>query len=78
LSGNTPGTTTRSGGTDLRERYLLKQVNMALMQQLVLNTLQVVNVRNQWDPHLSWTIQREVLTTLDNSKTGITTAENNT
>ena len=75
LIGNTPGTTTRSGGTDLRERYLLKQVNMALMQQLVLNALQVVNVRNQWDPHLNWAIQREVLTTLDNSKTGITTAE---
>jgi len=75
LIGNTPGTTTRSGGTDLRERYLLKQVNMALMQQLVLNTLQVVNVRNQLDPHLNWAIQREVLTTLDNSKTGITTAE---
>lgn len=75
LIGNTPGTTTRSGGTDLRERYLLKQVNMALMQQLVLNTLNVVNVRNGWDPHLNWAIQREVLTTLDNSKTGITTAE---
>ena len=75
LIGNTPGTTTRSGGTDLRERYLLKQVNMALMQQLVLNTLNVVNVRNGWDPHLNWTIQREVLTTLDNSKTGVTTAE---
>ena len=75
LIGNTPGTTTRSGGTDLRERYLLKQVNMALMQQLVLNTLQVVNVRNQWDPHLQWQIKKEVLTTLDNSKTGITTAE---
>ena len=75
LIGNTPGTTTRSGGTDLRERYLLKQVNMALMQQLVLNALQVVNVRNQWDPHLQWQIKKEVLTTLDNSKTGITTAE---
>ena len=75
LIGNTPGTTTRSGGTDLRERYLLKQVNMALMQQLVLNTLNVVNVRNGWDPKLTWTIQREVLTTLDNSKTGITEAE---
>ena len=75
LIGNTPGTTTRSGGTDLRERYLLKQVNMALMQQLVLNTLQVVNVRNQWDSHLQWQIKKEVLTTLDNSKTGITTAE---
>lgn len=76
LIGNTPGTTTRSGGTDLRERYLLKQVNMALMQQLVLNTLQVINVRNQWDPHLQWQIKKEVLTTLDNSKTGITEAEN--
>ena len=76
LIGNTPGTTTRSGGTDLRERYLLKQVNMALMQQLVLNTLNVVNVRNQWDPHLQWQIKKEVLTTLDNSKTGITEAEN--
>ena len=75
LIGNTPGTTTRSGGTDLRERYLLKQVNMALMQQLVLNTLNVVNVRNQWDPHLQWQIKKEVLTTLDNSKTGITEAE---
>ena len=75
LIGNTPGTTTRSGGTDLRERYLLKQVNMALMQQLVLNALQVVNVRNQWDPHLQWQIKKEVLTTLDNSKTGITEAE---
>ena len=75
LIGNTPGTTTRSGGTDLRERYLLKQVNTALMQRLVLNVMDVVSTRNRWDPHLTWTIQREVLTTLDNSKTGITTAE---
>ena len=45
------------------------------MQQLVLNTLNVVNVRNGWDPKLTWAIQREVLTTLDNSKTGITEAE---
>ena len=75
LIGNTPGTTTRSGGTDLRERYLLKQVNTALMQRLVLNTMDVISTRNRWDPHLTWTIQREVLTTLDNSKTGITTAE---
>ena len=75
LIGNTPGTTVRSGGTDLRERYLLKQVNMALMQSLVLNALNVVNIRNQWDPHLTWQIKKEVLTTLDNSKTGITSAE---
>lgn len=75
LIGNTPGTTVRSGGTDLRERYLLKQVNMSLMQRLVLNSLDVVKYRNRWDDHLVFAIQREVLTTLDNSKTGVTTAE---
>ena len=76
LIGNTPGTTVRSGGTDLRERYLLKQINMSLMQTLVLNALNVVDIRNQWDKHLCWRIKKEVLTTLDNSKTGITEAEN--
>ena len=75
LIGNTPGTTTRSGGTDLRERYLIKQVNMALMQSLVMKTLDVVAYRNGWDEHLRFTIKREVLTTLDNSKTGVTEAE---
>ena len=75
LIGNTPGTTTRSGGTDLRERYLLKQINMSTMQSLVMQTLNVVKTRNQWDPHLQWQIRKEVLTTLDNSKTGITEAE---
>ena len=75
LIGNTPGTTVRSGGTDLRERYLLKQINMSTLQSLVMNTLNVVNIRNQWDPHLQWQIKKEVLTTLDNSKTGITEAE---
>lgn len=77
LIGNTPGTTVRSGGTDLRERYLLKQINMSTMQSLVMNTLNVVKYRNQWDSHLVWQIKKEVLTTLDNSKTGITEAETN-
>jgi len=77
LIGNTPGTTTRSGGTDLRERYLLKQINMSTMQSLVMNSLNVVKTRNRWDTHLTWQIKKEVLTTLDNSKTGLTEAENN-
>lgn len=75
LIGNTPGTTTRSGGTDLRERYLLKQINMSTLQTLVMNALNVVDIRNQWDSHLCWRIKKEVLTTLDNSKTGLTEAE---
>ena len=77
LIGNTPGTTTRSGGTDLRERYLLKQINMSTLQSMVLKTLDVVKYRNQWDSHLTWQIKKEVVTTLDNSKTGITEAESN-
>lgn len=77
LIGNTPGTTTRSGGTDLRERYLLKQINMSLMQSLVLKTLDVVKFRNQWDSHLLWQIKKQTLTTLDNSKTGIAESESN-
>ena len=76
LVGNTPGTTVRSGGTDLRERYLLKQIQMSTMQQLFLKPLEVISQFNGWDKAgLVWRIKREVLTTLDNSKTGITTAE---
>lgn len=75
LIGNTPGTTTRSGGTDLRERYLLKQIQMSLLQQLVLKPLDVIKHRNGWCDPLCWEIRREVMTTLDNSKTGVTTAE---
>jgi hypothetical protein len=59
----------------LRERYLLKQINMSTLQTLVMQTLNVVKYRNQWDSHLQWQIKKEVLTTLDNSKTGITEAE---
>ena len=73
LVGNTPGTTTRSGGTDLRERYLLKQLQMSPMQQLLLLPLYLLKYFNRLDDHLEWEIPREVLTTLDNSKSGITT-----
>ena len=70
--GNTPGDVSSHGGTDLRERYLLKQVQMSSMQQLMLTPLYVISQYNQWKT-VDWEIQREVLTTLDNSKTGITT-----
>ena len=73
LVGNTPGDVSSSGGTDLRERYLLKQVQMSPMQQLLLSPLYVIKDFNRLDPHLEWEIPRETLTTLDNSKTGITT-----
>ena len=76
LIGNSPGDVTSSGGTDLRERYLLKQIQMSSTQQLLLRPYYVVRDINDWDPrHLRFRIKREVLTTLDNSKTGITTAQ---
>ena len=72
LIGNTPGDATSSGGTDLRERFLVKQIQFAPLQQLMLRALEVTDEINEWDPHLEWQIDREVLTTLDNSKTGVT------
>ncbi len=75
LIGNTPGDATSSGGTDLRERFLVKQIQFAPLQQLMLRPLEVISKFNDWDPHLVWQIDREVLTTLDNSKTGVTMQE---
>lgn len=72
LIGNTPGDASSSGGTDLRERFLVKQIQFAPLQQLMLRPLEVVSGFNGWDKHLVWQIDREVLTTLDNSKTGVT------
>ena len=75
LIGNTPGDATSSGGTDLRERFLVKQIQFAPLQQLMLRPLEVISRFNKWDSHLVWQIDREVLTTLDNSKTGVTKQE---
>lgn len=76
LVGNTPGTESSSGGTDLRERYMVKQIQMAPSTQLFLRPYEVASYFNDWDrEHLVWRIKREVMTTLDNSKTGITEAK---
>ena len=75
LIGNTPGDATTSGGTDLRERFLVKQIQFAPLQQLMLRPLEVITRVNKWDSHLVWQIDREVLTTLDNSKTGVAKQE---
>lgn len=75
LIGNTPGDTSSSGGTDLRERLLIKQVMQSPTINLVLKPLEIISRFNEWDEHLVWKIKREVLTTLDNSKTGVTESE---
>ena len=75
LIGNTPGDASSSGGTDLRERFLVKQIQFAPLQKLMLRPLEVISAFNDFDPHLEWQIEREVLTTLDNSRTGVTQQE---
>ncbi len=75
LIGNTPGDASSSGGTDLRERFLVKQIQFAPLQKLMLRPLEVISAFNGFDPHLEWQIEREVLTTLDNSRTGVTQQE---
>lgn len=75
LVGNTPGNVSTGGGTDMRERLLIKQILKSAEQKILLSPLDFIAKFNQWDSHLIWQIQREVVTTLDNSKTGITKAE---
>lgn len=74
LIGNTPGSDTNHGGTDLRERYMLKQLQKAPIQQLLIKPLEVTSQFNGWY-NVVWRVKREVITTLDNSKTGITEQE---
>lgn len=73
LLGSTPlSLIGQSSGSDLRMRFGVKQVQMAPTQKIMLKALDVASRFNKWDKHLVWRINREVLTTLDNSKTGIT------
>ena len=75
LIGNTPGTTTRSGGTDLRERYLLKEIQASPFVQLLLTPYRVVRDFNGWDSHLDFEVRRMTMTTLDRSSSGLTESE---
>lgn len=76
LLGSTPlSLVGQSSGTDLRIRFGVKQVQMAPTQKIMLKSLEVASRFNDWDKHLVWRINREVLTTLDSSKTGITQKE---
>lgn len=76
LLGSTPlSLVGQSSGTDLRIRFGVKQVQMAPTQKIMLKSLEVASRFNEWDKHLVWRINREVLTTLDSSKTGITQKE---
>lgn len=60
-----------SSGTDIRERLLMRQILMSPTQSVMLKCLEVASRFNGWDKHLVWKIQREVMTTLDRSKTGV-------
>lgn len=73
LLGSTPmslvGT---NSGTDIRERFLLRLILKSPQINIMLKPLEVLSRFNGWDKHLTWQVQREVMTTLDRSKTGVT------
>lgn len=64
-----------NGGTDIRERYLLRLILKSSIQNVMLKTLDVISHFNEWDESLVWEIDREVMTTLDRSKSGVTTQD---
>lgn len=73
LLGSSPITLqSKGGGTDIRERLLMRQILMSPTTNIMLKALEVASNFNKWDSHLVWKIKREVMTTLDNSKTGVT------
>ncbi len=76
LLGSTPLSLIGSNsGTDIRERFLLRQILLSPTQNIMLKPLEVASRFNGWDPHLVWDIKREVMTTLDRSHSGTTEAE---
>lgn len=73
LLGSTPLALVGSnGGTDIRERYLLRLLLKSPAQNILLKPFEVLSRFNEWDKHLVWQVQREVMTTLDRSKSGVT------
>jgi len=77
LIGAVPGRTGAGGGTYQRELYLLKLLQIAPLQQLVLQVLNGITAINKWDPHLVWKVRQQVPTTLDANKTGLADCETN-
>lgn len=73
LLGSTPMSLVGSNsGTDIRERFLLRLILKSPQINIMLKPLEVLSRFNKWDKHLVWQVQREVMTTLDRSKTGVT------
>ena len=62
-----------NGGTDIRERFLLRLILKSPQINIMLKPLEVLSRFNKWDRHLVWQVQKEVMTTLDRSKSGVTT-----
>lgn len=66
-----PMVSSSNGGTFQREMSLLKAIQMNPKQRLYLSFLNTIVRFNEWDEHAEFAIKRQVLTTLDASKTGI-------
>ena len=70
MIGATPGVSS-NGGTYQREMLLINQAKKANLQQLMLAPYALLRDFNGLDPLLDFHIRQRVLTTLDNSKTGV-------
>lgn len=72
LVGAVPGKgQTSSSGTQSRELYLIKQIGVSPLQQQYEDFWRFVFDWNGWDPKAVMTIRKQVLSTLDRSKTGV-------
>lgn len=72
LIGAVPGKgQTSSSGTQSRELYLIKMLSISPLQQQYEDFWRFVFDVNEWDPKAVMVIKKQVLSTLDRSKTGI-------
>lgn len=61
----TIGNAQRSGGSDIRESFLVYLASLHLERQIMLSPLYLVRDFNNWDPNIVFRIRDTVLTTLD-------------
>jgi hypothetical protein len=75
--GAAPGKNKSINGTEARELFIIKQAMLDPFRQLMLQPFYVVKAINNWPKKLHFINPHKELTTLDNSKTGSVTKENN-
>lgn len=76
LIGAVPGAQKSSSGTQQRELALLKQLQLMPLQKRLISIFDFIRDWNDLDPHMTFSIKKYVLSTLDRSNTGLVEDEN--